>query len=222
MIERGPSDTAPIDPCWNIIGVRGDSSCPRLAEYIRCLNCPVYANAATLLLDRYSLYRDPVEQVYPAIPEVVPSRSLTVFRIGEEWLALATPCLIEVAPMQAVHSVPHQRSRTLLGVTNVRGTLVPCVALNELLAIMPSAVTVTPGPGAGAVPRMLILAAQGGAVVVPVDHVDGVRRYDEGVITAGGHEPGNHFTAAVIEEGGRRLRVLDEQVLMVAISRSLT
>lgn len=36
----------PIDDCWNRIGVRGDGSCPRLAGYIHCRNCPVHDAAA--------------------------------------------------------------------------------------------------------------------------------------------------------------------------------
>ena len=27
---------APIDDCWNRIGVRGDASCARLVEYVHC------------------------------------------------------------------------------------------------------------------------------------------------------------------------------------------
>ncbi len=43
---------APIDDCWNRIGVRGDGSCPRLAGYIHCRNCPVHDAAAARVLDR--------------------------------------------------------------------------------------------------------------------------------------------------------------------------
>ncbi|CAB3761662.1 chemotaxis protein CheW [Paraburkholderia solisilvae] len=41
-----------IDDCWNRIGTRGDQSCPALAEWTRCLNCPVFERAAARLLDR--------------------------------------------------------------------------------------------------------------------------------------------------------------------------
>ena len=37
--------------------------------------------------------------------------------------------------MQAIHSLPHQRSRALLGVANVRGALVACLSLVELLGL---------------------------------------------------------------------------------------
>lgn len=208
-----------FDACWKTIGVRGDSSCPRLAEYVRCLNCPVFADAATLLLDRYSLQREPGELVYPEAPLAVPSRSLVVFRIAGEWLGLATRCLVEVAPSQPVHSVPHQRSRTLMGVANVRGALVPCIALGQLLGIETEQAAAASGR---VVPRLLILAAQAGSVVVPVDEVDGIRRFDEHLIEAGASPQSSRFTTSVLADGPRTLRVLDEQALMVAITRSLT
>lgn len=219
LVYAADSASQSIDPCWQTIGVRGDKSCPRLVEYVRCLNCPVFAQAATVLLDRYSLERAPGELVYAPTPEAVPSRSLVVFRLGAEWLGLATTCLVEVAPRQVIHSVPHQRSRTLLGVANVRGALVPCIALQTLVGVD----TDTQATNAGrVVPRLLILAAQGGAVVVPVDEVDGIRRFEEGAIAAGTTPDGQRFTVAVLNDGPRTLRILDHEALMVAITRSLT
>jgi len=45
------SETA-TDDCWNRIGVHGDNSCTELRQHIHCRRCPVYATAATALLDR--------------------------------------------------------------------------------------------------------------------------------------------------------------------------
>jgi chemotaxis-related protein WspD len=72
---------------------------------------------------------------------------------------LATRSLVEVAPLQAIHSLPHQRSRALLGVANVRGALVACLSLVELLGLDGIA---APATGARIMPRMLIIAAQAG------------------------------------------------------------
>lgn len=43
---------AVVNDCWNKIGVRGDGSCPELARYVHCRNCPVYFAGAGAVLDR--------------------------------------------------------------------------------------------------------------------------------------------------------------------------
>ena len=118
-----------IDDCWNRIGIHGDHSCPLLADHIHCRNCAVYSAAATHLLDRYALQQDDERHSSAVVEVQVATRSLLMFRLGEEWLALSTRSLVEVAPLQTVHSLPHQRSRALLGVANVRWALVACRSL---------------------------------------------------------------------------------------------
>jgi chemotaxis-related protein WspD len=215
-----------IDDCWNRIGVQGDKSCPLLAEHIHCRNCPVYAAAASRLLDRYSLGQRATPADYQATTSQVASRSLLIFRLGEEWLALATRHLSEVAPVQPIHSLPHQRSLALLGVANVRGALIACVALGELLAIPPSLSASAPAGASRIQPRMLIINAQGGAVLVPVDEVDGVHRIDESRLAAASlatsRQAGGRFTHCVLPLGDRSVRVLEEAPLLAAMARSLT
>ena len=215
-------DAQAIDDCWNRIGIHGDKSCPLLVEHIHCRNCAVYAAAATRLLDRYALQQEDRGQIPVELESDVKTRSLLIFRLGEEWLGLATRSLVEVAPLQAIHSLPHQRSRALLGVANVRGALVACLSLSDLLGL-DSASNVT--PGVRVTPRMLIIAAQGGPVVVPVDEVDGIHAIDERVLDAASRS-GSHasarFTRGVLSFKGRSLRWLDEEQLLSAVSRSLT
>ncbi|MEG5266720.1 chemotaxis protein CheW [Pseudomonas sp. JDS28PS106] len=212
-----------IDDCWNRIGVHGDRSCPLLPEHIHCRNCAVYSAAATRLLDRYALVQDLRDQIQVTeLARDLKTRSILVFRLGEEWLGLATRCLSEVAPLQAIHSLPHQRSRALLGVANVRGALVACISLVELLGLDSQPVAST---STRIVARMLILAAEGGPVVVPVDEVEGIHRMEERVLdnasTSGTHANAR-FTRGVLQWKDRSLRLLDEQELLSAVYRSLT
>ena len=212
-----------IDDCWNRIGVHGDKSCPLLPQHIHCRNCAVYAAAATRLLDRYAFVQDEQEFAAPqALEHAHATRSLVVFRMGGEWLGLATRCLDEVAPLQSIHSLPHQRSRALMGVANVRGALVPCLSLVELLGLDP---TVSVTTAQRVMPRMLIVAAPGGPVVVPVDEVDGIHTIEERVLTAASLS-GDHasaiYTRGVLQWKTRSLRWLDEEQLLGAITRSLT
>ncbi|KAI3600082.1 Chemotaxis signal transduction protein [Cupriavidus necator H850] len=101
--------TENVDDCWRRIGVRGDGSCPALAEHAHCRNCPTYAQAAAMLLDAQRL--DVVPDALPdaatltdddgALPaERGIALACLVFRIGDEWLALPTAALGEVtAPL---------------------------------------------------------------------------------------------------------------------------
>lgn len=215
-------DARAIDDCWNRIGIHGDKSCPLLEEHIHCRNCSVYSAAATRLLDRYSLQQDQRDAVVSKVETDVKTRSLLMFRLGEEWLGLATRSLVEVAPLQAIHSLPHQRSRALLGVANVRGALVACLSLVELLDLDGS---FAPVGGGRVMPRMLIIAAHGGPVVVPVDEVDGIHAIDERILDAAsqsGAQTSARYTRGVLQYRGRSLRWLDEEQLLSAVTRSLT
>ncbi len=145
-----------------------------------------------------------------------------MFRLGEEWLGLVTRCLVEVAPQQPIHSLPHQRSRALLGVANVRGALVACLSLVELLGLDPAPVA---SAGGRVTPRMLIIAAHGGPVVVPVDEVDGIHAIDQHALDAAsvpGPQASAKYTRGVLPFKGRSLRWLDEEQLLAAVTRSLT
>ena len=158
-----------VDDCWNRIGVFGDKRCERLERHIHCRNCEVYGAAAIALLDRYgsSLERDADDYGQGEAQEPVgEQRSLLIFRLGEQWLAIATRCLAEVMPVSPIHSLPHRKSTGLLGVTNVRGTLVACLSLSELLDLETDD---SRQNGQRVIPRMLILESGSGPLVVPVD-----------------------------------------------------
>lgn len=216
-------DAQAIDDCWNRIGIHGDRSCPLLVEHIHCRNCPVYAAAATTLLDRYALTRDDRDYAPGADLQVeTKTRSILVFRLGEEWLGFPTRCLIEIAPLQIIHSLPHQRSRALLGVANVRGALVACLSLVELLGLDS---TGTPAQSSRIMPRMLIVAAEGGPVVVPVDEVHGIHAIEEHLLdsaSSSGTHANARFTRGVLQWKDYSLRLLDEEQLLSAVNRSLS
>jgi hypothetical protein len=129
---------ADFDDCWNRIGVRGDSSCERLVEYVRCANCPVFETAAAKLLEQpiplVDLSRHDIGS--PARHQQAvqgPSESFLVFRIGDEWLALPTPIFKRIVQTRPIHTLPHRQHRAVLGVVNVQGELLVCMSLAHLL-----------------------------------------------------------------------------------------
>ncbi|WP_110949923.1 chemotaxis protein CheW [Pseudomonas bohemica] len=221
--ELVSSDAQAIDDCWNRIGIHGDRSCPLLVEHIHCRNCSVYSAAATRLLDRYALAQEQrMSMPSEELASDVETRSIVIFRLGEEWLGLPTRCLVEVSPVQTIHSLPHQRSRALLGVANVRGALVACLSFVELLGLDSS---MAPANSARVMPRMLIVSAEDGPVVVPVDEVNGIHAIEVRLLDAASAPAQNtnaRFTRGVVQWKNRSLRLLDEEQLLSAVNRSLT
>ncbi|MCY1276210.1 CheW-like domain protein [compost metagenome] len=217
------SDQLPaVDDCWNRIGIHGDKSCERLAAHVHCRNCEVHAAAATLLLDRYALIREDTDSsVDDAEEDGRERRSTLVFRLGEQWLGIATRSLVEVAAVSPIHSLPHQRALALLGVTNVRGALVACLSLLELLGLEKGAET---HDERRVVPRMLIFASPGGPLVAPVDEVDGIHGIPLDAVVDPGRAPdlaARQFATGVVRWRERSITLLDEGLLLQAMARSL-
>ena len=125
----------PLDTCWNGIGVYGDGSCAELKKFIHCRNCGVFSAAAHRLLDRPlpEAYRQEWTRHFAQIEKVQPParKSAVVFRLKAEWLALPTHAFQEVGERRPIHSLPHRRDGIVLGLVNVRGELLVCVALDR-------------------------------------------------------------------------------------------
>ena len=214
-----------LDDCWSRIGNMGDASCPELEKHIHCRNCPVYAAAGAKLLERSvsQSYRQEWA-LHFARPKAAPKPgaiSVVLFRIGPEWLALPTRAFQEVAERRKVHSIPHRRKSTLLGLVNVRGELVVCVSLASVLAIKHS----TPaGNGRAVYERLLVASWDSQRVVFPVDEVHGVLRFDPDQLRdppATLSKSGTSYTKGVLPWQNRLAMCLDAELLFPALSASL-
>lgn len=228
-----------IDDCWNRIGVRGDSSCPKLAEYSRCLNCPVFEQAAARLLDRPLDHTERAESATTATPalshesggktpanpdmaDACASHSALVFRIAEEWLALPTAALRQVDDIRPIHSLPHRRNRVVLGLVNIRGALTVAASLGELLHLDRTASgKYASGNGYA---RMLVAAHRGEPVAFPVDEVEGVVRFAANAllpVPATLAQAGASHARGVLEWRERRVGLLDTDRVFESLARSL-
>jgi len=224
-----------IDDCWNRIGIRGDASCPRLAAYVHCRNCPVHETAAATLLDRPFTdidlaldHSDAAERPWARAISATPAGdaldvdSMLVFRIGDEWLALPTMVLRQVIEMRRIHSLPHRRNRTVLGVVNIRGALVVCASLIDMLGLD---ATATPRDSRlAAYQRMLVVASDDQSVVFPVDEVGGVQRFARvarEAVPATVARTASPYTRAVVRLHGRTIGLLDADLLFHTLNRSL-
>ncbi|MEM6453044.1 MAG: chemotaxis protein CheW [Cyanobacteria bacterium P01_D01_bin.105] len=128
--------------CWSDIGVWGNLSCPKLADEIHCHNCSVYSQGGRALLDRpepegyvtewTALIAQPYDQIQTQSKQRL---SVTIFRLAQAWLALPTSLFDQMRRPRPVHSLPHRHDPLLRGIVDVRGQLVPCVSLHNLLNI---------------------------------------------------------------------------------------
>jgi chemotaxis-related protein WspD len=215
---------AAVDDCWSRIGVSGDGSCPELKQFVHCRNCPVYAAAGSQLLDRpmpAEYRRDwALHFARPKAALAVGAVSVVLFRIGIEWLALPTAAFQEVADLRRVHSIPHRRKGTLLGLVNVRGELLLCVSLAKLLGLEHSPASSSERIVYG---RWLVAGWEGQRLVFPVDEVHGVLRFEPDQLReppATLSKSGTSYTRGVLPWRDRMVLCLDAELLFPALSAS--
>jgi chemotaxis-related protein WspD len=170
-----------IHDCWNKIGVRGDGSCPELARYTHCRNCPVYSAAAVELLDGelppgyLAEWTTHFTREKAAVAQ--DTHSVVIFRIGAEWLALSTQVFKEVSELKTIHSLPHRRNQTVLGLVNIRGELLLCVSLEETLNLGKAPETQAKSNRVIR-PYLLVIGHGGGRLAFPVAEVGGIHHFN--------------------------------------------
>lgn len=108
--------------------------------------------------------------------------SLLVATLGCEYLALDVGFARRVLPPRRLHRVPHRTSKLFAGLCNVQGELLPVVRLDMLLGITDAGVALSPQLPPHA--RMVMVGEGPSAWVLPVDRVDGIRRFDSSTFIA--------------------------------------
>jgi chemotaxis-related protein WspD len=211
-------------PCWRAIGVSGDGSCPELRTHVHCRNCPVFTRAGRSLLERAAPpgYRDEwthlLAQVKPAAQS---ERSVLVFRLAEEWLAVETSLCAEVAEWRAPHRIAHRPAHLLAGMVNIRGELSLCVSLHGVLGLHADA--------RGERRRLVVVSREGVTWVFTADEVRGVVRFAEAEVentpmsVAAGLAPLTRrvFRWRVADEPERRVGLIDGDALFTALRGSV-
>ncbi|RWP07073.1 chemotaxis protein CheW [Mesorhizobium sp.] len=224
-----PVEEIEIDDCWRQIGIRGDKSCPLLEQHLHCRNCPTYKKIARRLLDRAapSAYRDEWPDnagragIDPAGGEAL--QTAVLFRLGEEWLALPVGIFHEVAESRRVHSLPHRRNSALLGIANVRGELLICLSLAELLGIGERKEG-EQGTRTKVFRRLVVVGESDKRVAFTVDEIHGLHRYQERDTLAVPAMIGKALSAAtvaVLPWQGRAVGCLDPRQLLTMLDRSI-
>ena len=170
-----------LNDCWKKIGVWGNRECGELKKVIHCRNCMVYSSAAAQLLGA-ELPPDYLESwsKHFASEQKVESRQMqaaVIFRVGAEWLALSPNNLQEIAEGRPIHSVPRGRSNTLLGLANIRGELLVCVALDRVLGLEKMGLEKSSSKRT-LYRRMVVAGREDARFVFPVEEVHGIHWFD--------------------------------------------
>ncbi|HEY0182568.1 MAG TPA: chemotaxis protein CheW [Rhodopila sp.] len=220
---RGAAPVAEMN-CWQEVGVFGDGSCGELRTYAHCRACPAFQAAAARLLEAPLDDADLAEAAsYLArkpLPAVADPLSALIFRVGASWLALPTAAVQEVIGARPIHSLPHRRNGAVLGLANVRGELLVCVALPFVIGLD---VPVRNDFNQTA-DRMLVTRQDAARIVFPVADVAAVERFElQDAAPAPVRVARNaaSFTKAVFDWKGNLVSLLDETLLLTAVNRSL-
>lgn len=217
-----------IDTCWRQIGVRGDKSCPLLEQHLHCRNCPTYKQIARRLLDRAAPsasgeWRDKLGRAELGSANDEELQTAVLFRLGEEWLGLPVSIFHEVAESRRVHSLPHRRNSAVLGIANVRGELLICLSLSELLAIDEHKEG-EHGTRSKAFRRLVVVGERDKRVAFMVDEIHGLHRYrkrDTLAVPATIGKALSAVTVAVLPWQGRAVGCLDPGQLLTMLDRSI-
>ncbi len=216
-----------IDLCWNRIGVFGDKTCPELADVIHCRNCSVFAAAGRALLDRTPSdeyvreWTQKIEQENENSSSE--SFSLLLFRLGVDHYALLTTCFEEIAEVRSIHSLPHNKSHTLLGLVNVQGDVLLCVSLLSLFDIESPSVPSTPQSRC-VYPRLVVISHNSERWVFPVDEVFDIHKIHPSKIQTTIKDeikPDPPLSKGIFQWNQNRVVLLDEHQLCESLRRSL-
>lgn len=224
-----PEDILEIEDCWNEIGVwrKGDDICPRLASVIHCRNCDKYASAGRVLLGRqlpddYGI--DWADLQSSKLQNTAASVSVVVFRLGDEWFSMPVSVFSEVNPMKMIHELPHNKSKILRGLVNIRGELKICVSLGYLIGLSKGTASNQQIGVAGTTNRLIMISQDNYEVVFPVTEIAGIHRYDQSevnkcpsTIPSGS----DHYFTGSVTWRNHDVACIDEYNLFKAIARAI-
>jgi chemotaxis-related protein WspD len=153
------------------------------------------------------------------------TKSVVIFRIGKEWLALSTDLLQEIGDRCIVRRLPDHRGGILSGLVNVRGELLVCVALEAVLGLDKAAGE--PETGKSASTERLMICKRGDArLAFQASEVYGLHRYHPRDLrsppaTLAKAEKGI-YTLGVVPWKDRMVGCLDDELLFYTFNKGLT
>jgi len=217
-----------INDCWNTIGVwhKGTDKCEKLNDVIHCYNCDVYSNAGRTLLNRASPdgYNDEWTKVLAQEESQKGSnlQSSVVFRLGAEWLSLPVNLINEITLLRNIYDIPHNKNKKIRGMVNIRGELVICMSLGNLLGVEKPEDDLIDEERS--INRLIMIREENGHVVFPVSEIDGIIHYDVTKLTSAPDTIKNsamNFINGVTTSNDKNIGCIDHASLMKNIASNL-
>lgn len=149
----------------------------------------------------------------------VGTKSVVIFRLATEWLALPTGMFQEVGEQCTLRTLPH-RGGILSGLVNVRGELLLCVSLDVVLGLEKAPEV----QKRASLERLLICNSRGGRLAFPVSEVHGVHRYHPGELRdppATLARAAGVYIVGVLPWKDRTVGCLDDELLLYALDKGL-
>jgi len=239
-----------FNDCWNKIGVMGDRSCGELKKVIHCYECSVYASVGDSLLEREppadyledwrkiiiqgeTSVGDHIANTKGTVVHLTQAISIVIFSLGNEILAMPVHMLQEITYPCVIQTLPHRSNELFLGLVNIRGEILLCVSLHNLLDIQlhqdnPQGLinskdnsTVKPVNAQ----RMIVFGEGENKWVFPVDMVHGIFRFqlnelhDTPVVITKSEES---YTKGIIYWEGKKVKYLDCELLVYTLTQKIT
>jgi len=216
-----------INDCWNRIGIRGDGSCPELKKVILCYNCEIYSQEGLKLFER-QLSEDYLNQWTEHLSrkreiEATDLISVFIFRIGQEWLAIQTQLVKEVADLRVIHSIPHRSNLILMGLVNIHGKIQLCISLKNLLGLNEEENPRENGDRK-IFKRMIVLEWEGDNWAFPVDEVRDIYHFQPNKLRNVPETVAKtsiSFTKGIIEYQGNNAGYLDHELVFSSLKRRI-
>jgi len=228
MTDRALNSAAALDDCWNRIGVwsREKASCPELKRFVHCRNCDRYSAAGRQMLERPVpvAYRQEWTErfTHAKYAHEDSSKSVLLFRLGDEWLGIDSLFVNEITPMRTIHCLPHKNDSLVKGLVNIRGELKICISIGSILHLEKARQSYTTDHEI--LERMIFIEKDGQSFVFPVSEVYGIFRYADSALQAAPAtvaQSRHSYTNGILCWDNRHVGVLDHELLFYALARGL-
>ena len=107
--------------------------------------------------------------------------SAIVFRLGAEWLSLPVSMINEITMLRSIYDIPHNSNNKIRGMVNIRGELIICMSLGNLLGVEKPDEDLIEEERS--INRLIMIRDNKGYIVFPVSEICGIMHYNQKTIS---------------------------------------